>query len=91
MKTIIDTLFTIGLFINALLFIPQALKLYRLKKSDHVSLLTFVGFNIIQILSIINGFYYHNPALIYGFIPSLITCGLVVYLTIFYRLKRRGR
>ena len=45
----IESLFGMGLFVNAALFIPQAIKLFREKDSKELSLITFLGFNAIQL------------------------------------------
>ncbi|MCP4475883.1 MAG: hypothetical protein GY821_15225 [Gammaproteobacteria bacterium] len=45
---VVDFIFSIALFINALLFIPQFLKIWQRKTSNDVSLTTFLGFWFIQ-------------------------------------------
>lgn len=45
---LIEFLFAAALFVNALLFIPQALQIYKQKKSEEVSLITFGGFWLTQ-------------------------------------------
>ena len=89
-KIIVDVLYTLALFANAILFLPQAYRLYQKKHARDVSLVTFFGFNIIQVLSILNGVYYKDHALIYGSIPGFFTCGLVVLLIVFYRTKAKA-
>ena len=89
MKQIVAILFGLGLVVNGLLFVPQAIALWRKKSDEGVSLLTFGGFNILQAIAIVHGFYQHDLALILGMIASLITCGAVTSFTLFYRVKRR--
>ena len=89
MKQLFDILFGIGLFGNAALFVPQAIALWRKKNAEGVSLLTFGGFNVLQVIAIVHGLYWHDKALILGMIASLITCGAVTTLTIFYRLRSK--
>ena len=89
MQRLFDILFGIGLFGNAALFVPQAIALWRKKSAEGVSLLTFGGFNILQAIAIIHGLYWHDIALISGMIASLITCGAVTTLTLYYRLKHK--
>ena len=88
MKDIIAILFGIGLFGNAALFVPQAIALWRKKSAEGVSLLTFGGFNLLQAIAIVHGIYQHDPSLIIGMIASLITCGSVTTLTLYYRFRR---
>lgn len=86
-KEIVDILYFLMLFLNAIIFVPQAYRLYKTKNSRHLSLITFLGFNILQVLAIINGIIYHDPAQEYGMIPSVFTCGAVVFLIVLYRVK----
>ena len=51
MKDIVAVVFGFGMALNALLFVPQALAIWRTKQSKGVSLLTFGGFNILQLLT----------------------------------------
>jgi MtN3 and saliva related transmembrane protein len=90
MKKLFDILFGFGLFGNALLFVPQVIALWRKKSSEGSSLLTFAGFNLLQIIAIIHGIYWHDISLILGMIASLITCGAVTTLTLYYRSKNKG-
>jgi MtN3 and saliva related transmembrane protein len=88
MKDIIAVIFGLGLMGNALLFVPQALALWRKKTDEGVSLVTFGGFSLLQIVSIVHGLYQHDPALTLGMAASLMTCGTVTALTVYYRVKR---
>lgn len=87
MKQIVAVVFGLGLICNALLFVPQALAVWRSKSSKDVSLITFAGFNVLQIIAVIHGVYQHDLALILGMIASLLTCGTVTVLTIAYRRR----
>ena len=88
MKQIVAVVFGLGLLCNALLFVPQALALWRKKNSEGVSLLTFGGFNVLQAIGIVHGFYQGDLSLILGMTASLIACGAVTSLTLFYRMRR---
>ena len=88
MKQFVAVVFGLGLVCNALLFVPQALALWRKKNSEGVSLLTFGGFSVLQAIAIVHGFYQHDLSLILGMAASLITCGTVTFLTLYYRLRR---
>ncbi len=65
-QDIIEFLFSIGLFINAFLFIPQLLKIWRGKKADDISLTTFVGFLFIQLSIVAHGVINHDAILAIG-------------------------
>ena len=87
MKQFVAVAFGLGLLCNALLFVPQVLALWRKKNSEGVSLLTFGGFSVLQAIGIAHGFYQHDRSLA-GMAASLLTCGTVTSLTLFYRLRR---
>ncbi len=88
MKEIVAVIFGLGLVCNALLFVPQAIALWRKKTDEGVSLITFGGFSILQVIGIVHGAYQHDWSLILGMSASLLTCGTVTMLTVFYRTKR---
>lgn len=77
MHALIEFFFSLGLFINAALFIPQAIKIYREKTARDFSLLTFGGFNLIQIAMILHGIIHQDWFLTIGMVLSLITCFLI--------------
>jgi MtN3 and saliva related transmembrane protein len=85
MKDIVAFIFGLGLFVNALIFVPQVVQIWRLKRADSISLATFAGFNILQAIGVIHGYFQHDLALLFGMIASLITSGSVTLLTVVYR------
>ncbi len=88
MRELFQWLFGLGLGCNAALFVPQAIAVWRKKSDEGISLITFGGFSILQIVGIVHGAYEHDWSLILGMAASLLTCGTVAVLTIFYRWKR---
>ena len=88
MRQIVTWIFGLGLVGNALLFVPQAIALWRKKTDEGVSLVTFGGFSVLQVVGIVHGVYEHDWSLILGMTASLMTCGTVTGLTVFYRVKR---
>ena len=88
MKEIVAGVFGLGLGCNALLFVPQVLALWRKKSDEGSSLITFGGFSVLQTIGIVHGVYQRDWSLILGMSASLLTCGSVTGLTVFYRLKR---
>jgi MtN3 and saliva related transmembrane protein len=89
MKQIVAIAFGLGLLCNALLFVPQALAVWRKKSDQGISLLTFGGFNILQAIGIVHGLYQHDLSLTLGMIASFISCGAVTTLTLLYRMRRK--
>ncbi|MGD9152299.1 MAG: PQ-loop domain-containing transporter [Gammaproteobacteria bacterium] len=87
---IIQTVFELGLFINAILFIPQSIKILRNKSVQGLSLTTFLGFWLIQLFIVLHACIIHDYLLLTGYIFSLITCGSVVLLIIIFRKKNKN-
>lgn len=88
MQQAIAILFGLGLVVNGLLFLPQAIALWRTKSAKGVSLVTFGGFNILQAIGILHGIYQHDRSLILGMSASFLLCGAVTGQAIFYRLRK---
>jgi MtN3 and saliva related transmembrane protein len=89
MKQIVAVIFGLGLGCNALLFVPQVLAVWRKKSDEGISLITFGGFNVLQMIGVVHGIYQQDWSLILGMIASLITSGTVTVLTLVYRMRRR--
>lgn len=87
-KLAVDVLYSLGLFINASVFVAQSYSIYKKKTSEQVSLFTYVGFNILQVFGVVNGYMFHDPAQMYGMIPSLITCNILVWFIIYFRREK---
>ena len=87
MREIITYVFGLALLGNAALFVPQALAVWRKKSDQGVSLVTFGGFCILQIIGVVHGVYERDNSLIVGLGASFLTCGTVTLLTIVYRLR----
>ncbi len=88
---IIGFLFGLGLFVNAFLFIPQGIKLYRTKDAKDLSKITFVGFCIIQILAILYGLIHNDWVLVIGYGASIVTCGTVTLMSFAYTMKDKKK
>ncbi len=88
MREIVAVIFGLGLGCNALLFVPQVVALWRKKSDAGISLITFGGFSVLQVVGIVHGTYQHDLSLILGMVASLLTCGSVTFLTVVYRVNR---
>ena len=88
MKQIVAVIFGLGLGCNALLFVPQVLAVWRKKSDEGISLITFGGFSVLQVVGIAHGVFQRDLSLILGMAASLLTCGSVTALTLYYRVKR---
>ena len=82
---LVHVIFACSLFFNAAIFIPQAIKIFKKKNADELSLLTFVGFNIMQLFTVWHGYLERDYILMSGFFLSFITCGVVTFLILHYR------
>lgn len=85
LKNLINIIFEIGLMVNAFLFIPQAIRIFKRKNSKGVSLLTFGGFWCIQIFIFLHAIIQKDWWLGIGSILGLITCGINVFFILKYR------
>jgi MtN3 and saliva related transmembrane protein len=88
MKQIVAIIFGLGLGRNALLFVPQIVAVWRKKTDEGISLITFGGFSVLQAIGIVHGYFQQDLSLMLGMAASLLTCGTVTALTIFYRVRR---
>jgi MtN3 and saliva related transmembrane protein len=70
--------------------VPQVLALWRKKSDEGISLITFGGFSVLQMVGIVHGVYQRDWSLILGMAASLLTCGSVTFLTVVYRVRRIG-
>lgn len=82
---LVNIIFSLGLLFNVFLFIPQALRIWRTKSAKGVSLFTFIGFNIMQVFTVLHGYFAEDYILMTGFLLSFVTCGMVTYLALKYR------
>jgi two-component system, OmpR family, aerobic respiration control sensor histidine kinase ArcB len=89
-KTSVEFFFGVALFINALLYIPQALKIFREKTAKSISLSMFIGFFLIQFAILLHGLMNHDYLLTAGYLLSMVTCGCVVALTLFYEKRDKA-
>lgn len=84
MTRFVETVFSLGLLFNIILFIPQAIKICKKKDARELSLITFAGFNVMQFFTAWHGYLVKDYLLMTGFAFSFITCGIVTYLIIKY-------
>ena len=85
LEKLVEFIFGAGLFFNTILFIPQAIKIMKQKDVRELSLLTFSGFNIIQLATALHGFFHGDYLLAFGALASFLTCGLNTILILIYR------
>lgn len=86
---VIEFGFSCTMVANAMLFIPQMVRLYQTKDSTNLSLLTFIGFNVIQLFAIMHGYIRQDEKLMYGMLLSFCLCFLLNIFILYYRFKKR--
>ena len=87
-REVIEIIFSLGLFINAISFIPQIIRIIREKSAKGVSLITFSIFLASQFSAILYGLIIKSDILVLGYALSMLTCAPVVLLVLFYRRNR---
>jgi MtN3 and saliva related transmembrane protein len=88
-KQFVDLVFSLGLFFNAALFVPQAIAVFRSKNSRGLSLFTFGGFNIMQFFTALHGYLVKDYLLMTGFLLSFLTCGIVTFFILYYGASKK--
>lgn len=81
--------FSISLLVNAALFLPQIIALIKSKSAQGVSLITFAGFNVIQLFTALHGLLIKDYLLAAGYFLSIMTCGSVSFLIIYYKYVKQ--
>lgn len=84
-RMLVELLFSCALFGNAVLFIPQAVKLYQQKSAQGHSLFMFVGFSIIQLLTILHAYFERDWVLMVGYVLAFLTCGAITLQLFLYK------
>tara|TARA_R110000868_G_scaffold8205_3_gene42465 strand:+ start:55868 stop:56137 length:270 start_codon:yes stop_codon:yes gene_type:complete len=85
LEYIVDSLFGIALFVNAMLLFAQVLRILREKSAKSLSLIMFIGFLLIQFVTMLHGFLHKDYILAYGNILSMVACGTIIALIFVYR------
>lgn len=86
-KEIVAIAFGLGLLVNASLFVPQAVKILRAKSAKDVSLLTFGGFNLLQVIGVAHGWLQEDMSLLLGMLASFLACAAVTVSGLVYRRR----
>ena len=84
MREVVAFIFGLGMVLNAALFVPQGVHLWRTKTAQGVSVASFAGFNALQAIGALHGYFQGDYALMVGMVASLVTCGSVTVLAVRY-------
>jgi MtN3 and saliva related transmembrane protein len=85
LKDVVAVAFGLGLLVNASLFVPQAVKILRSRSAKDVSLVTFGGFNLLQLVGVAHGYLQGDLSLLLGMVASFLACGAVTVSGLVYR------
>jgi len=88
---IVEFFFTTGLFINAALYLPQIYRLLKKKSSEDISLIMFLGFNMINFFIVWHGIIKNDVLLLLGYGVTLLVNTIVTVLIIFYRVNPKSK
>ena len=91
MRETVALIFGLGMVLNAALFVPQAVHLWRTKTAQGVSVASFAGFNLLQGVGALHGYFQGDYALMVGMLASLVTCGSVTLLALRYARRAQTR
>jgi len=89
-KTTVDIIFGFGLFINAIIYLPQVIKIIRLKEAKDLSFVTFFGICLLQLVMGLHGYFHQDYVLMVGMWASLIVSAFLTYLIVLYGNKKHG-
>ena len=84
-KIIIDILFDIGMFVNAVVYVPQIIKIFHRKEAKDLSLITFVSVGLLQLIVALHGYFYRDFALMVGMVFALLSTITLISLIIVYQ------
>ena len=84
MREAVAFIFGLAMVLNAALFVPQGVHLWRTKTAEGVSIASFAGFNVLQAVGALHGYFQRDYALMVGMLASLATCGSVTVLAVRY-------
>lgn len=87
-REVIELIFSLSLFINAVSFIPQILRIIKEKSAKGVSLITFSIFLGSQFSAILYGLIIKSNIMVFGYALSMLTCAPVVILILVYRRNK---
>jgi MtN3 and saliva related transmembrane protein len=82
---IVEFFFTVGLFVNSILYIPQIIRLWRQKHAKEISLITFAGFSLINLFMLLHGVIKQDLLLTIGSLATFVTSSILTLLIIWYK------
>ena len=89
LRLILSILFSSIFVIVGASFVFQTIGILKHKHVKEFSLTTFIGFNVIQIITAIYACYHNTPALLIGMLVYLVTSGTLTETILYFKCKNR--
>ena len=86
---ILSLLFNSVFIIVGVSFIFQIIEILKHQHAKEFSLTTFLGFNVIQIITALYAYYHNTPALLIGMLIYLATSGTLTGTILYFKYKNR--
>ncbi len=81
---LIEMFFSLGLLINAVLFVPLSVDIFQKKSSQEYSFFKYFGLLIFQFFAMLHGYFTNDLTMALGFLLSTLSClTLTVMITLF--------
>lgn len=87
MELVFKLIFSGAMVVNAFLFIPQCLRIVRHNTGETLSLTTFGGFFVIQLITVVHGILHEDLLLTMGAGLSMMCCGSCLALIVYFRAR----
>lgn len=84
-KLIVDLIFDVALFVNAVIYVPQVLKVIRLKEARELSFITFFGICLLQLSMALHGYVHQDYGLMIGMLAAFLVSLVLTFLLVKYR------
>ena len=75
------------MYLLPLTFLPQIIHIFKTREVQGVSFITFLGFNLIQLVSAIHGYETKNNTLFYSMIIAMSFSGIIVLQILFFKAR----
>ena len=81
----IDGIFKVGQLVNAGMFLGQLILVIQKRSAKDMSLISFVGFAMIQFITLLHGYFHKDKLLTYGSLAGLGFCVSLILTALYFR------
>ena len=82
----IQHLFYLALLLNSTILLPQIIKIFKTKNVKNLSIISFLGFLFMQIITLLHAIFHQDIALAIGMALSSATTGTLIVQIIIYAI-----